>query len=158
MFAIGNLQVEGDNATTRATAFNMSEMEAAVSADLRRVEDVVSVRQQEDITKLTNPVGANMTYNRTQESQKLDLKKYKEDYVKKVGEILTSNQPAVDAHIKTDKLVYKPGDRMYIEVYLFDSFFKLPITYESRQYYPSSGLAYEDLYYPYYSSYLYATL
>ena len=34
----------------------------------------------------------------------------------------------MEAHIKTDKPIYKPGDTMYIEVYLFDAFLKTPFT------------------------------
>lgn len=70
-----------------------------------------------------------------------------------MGQVLTPNQPAIDAFVKTDKLLYKPGDMMFIEVYLFDTFLKTPFTYEGRPF--PLDAAYGSFYYP---SSVYASL
>jgi uncharacterized protein YfaS (alpha-2-macroglobulin family) len=38
----------------------------------------------------------------------------------------------LDAFITTDKPLYKPGDTMYVEVYIFDALDKVPYTEQGR--------------------------
>ena len=66
-----------------------------------------------------------------------------------ITQSIQSNQQRVDAHILTDKVIYKPGDIMFIEVFLFDAFNKTPIQPDDIYGYPSTS---------YYYSYVYATL
>jgi uncharacterized protein YfaS (alpha-2-macroglobulin family) len=42
--------------------------------------------------------------------------------------VIPPTQPRIDAFIQTDKPIYKPGDVMFTEVYLFEAFDKTPFT------------------------------
>ena len=64
-----------------------------------------------------------------------------------LNQYIPQNQPRVTANIKTDKVIYKPGDVMYIEVYMFDAFNKTPFTSENRDYgYYAASYYYPSLY------------
>ena len=42
--------------------------------------------------------------------------------------MIPRTEPRLDAHITTDKPLYKPGDIMYVTVYMFDALDKTPFT------------------------------
>ncbi len=56
------------------------------------------------------------------------MQKYEEAYNKSVSRYIPREEPRLDAFITTDKPIYRPGDIMYVEVYMFDAFDKTPYT------------------------------
>jgi len=56
------------------------------------------------------------------------MTRFEESYNKSVSTVIPRTEPRLDAHITTDKPLYKPGDIMYVEVYMFDALDKTPYT------------------------------
>jgi uncharacterized protein YfaS (alpha-2-macroglobulin family) len=65
-------------------------------------------------------------------TNQIDLERFEESYNKSVSTVIPRTEPRLDAFITTDKPVYKPGDTMYVEVYIFDALDKVPYTEQGR--------------------------
>ena len=80
------------------------------------------------LNQLTAPIGQNVTYSSPNMTNSVDLESYLDTYIKDIGSTINQNTMAIEAHVRTDKVIYKPGDYMYIEVYVVDAFTKAPFT------------------------------
>ncbi|CDW88298.1 a-macroglobulin complement component [Stylonychia lemnae] len=74
-------------------------------------------------------------------SNQVDIEQIKKSYNDTVEEIIPSSASRFLAHIQTDKVVYRPGDIMFVQAYLIDALNKTPayisnfFQYASASYY-----------------------
>jgi uncharacterized protein YfaS (alpha-2-macroglobulin family) len=61
----------------------------------------------------------------------IDLKAYLDFYNANLAQTISPGASQFEAHISTDKVIYRPGDTMFIEVYVVDGFTKAPLLYQN---------------------------
>eukprot|EP00347_Sterkiella_histriomuscorum_P007254 403349667 len=76
----------------------------------------------------SNDIGLVKFKNQEQalQQEEISLDEIEASYNTTVGQVITESSQRYLSHIQTDKVVYRPGDTMYIQAYIFDALNKTP--------------------------------
>eukprot|EP00347_Sterkiella_histriomuscorum_P004662 403359590 len=85
----------------------------------------------------------NDAFNYPYPSDQIDLEQIKADYNDTVTQIIPTTANRFLSHIQTDKVVYRPGDVMFIQAYIFDAINKTPAYSDNLQTYSRNTISYQ---------------